>query len=447
MKWIRRKAYWLVDKFRKTDAAGVFAKIDESQWWPREKLDAHQERLLRDLLIHCKNNVPYYHDLFQSVGIDPENSFKMEDFKRLPVMTKEIIQNNYEQLKAKNIDNFSPRTKTTGGSTGRPLKYIVDFNSHSYHAANNLRAWNSGSGYHIGDRFITVAHGSLLPNKNTFKNRMYFLLQNSLLITSYHLTDKRLKSAIRRINRSSAVFLYGYSSTIFLIAKFAKANQYPIKSSIRAIFTTSDMLYENQRALIEEVFGVTVYDIYGCPEGGLISFECDEHDGYHLNQDSAYVEIESSDSSGFGKILSTSLYDYAFPLLRLDTGDVGKISEGKCNCGRSLPKVSELGGRIRDFVILEDGRYIHGAFFNHFKPFYNNDWIDEYQIIQKDYNHLLIKVSVRRQPTEEDLEIIRKEFHKGLLPDLKIEFDLGGVEYTSGGKFRLIISEVKTKWE
>jgi len=447
MKWLRKKAYRLVDRFRKTDAAGVFKEISESQWWPKDKLDDFQFRLLEELLIHCKNNVPYYTELFQSIGFDPEKSFQLEDLQRIPILNKETIRSNYERLKAKNFNEYIPRTKQSGGSTGRPLNYIVDFRSHSYLAANNMWVWNAGSDYALGDRFITVAHGSLLPRNNTFKNRIYFLLQNSLLITSYHLNDRRLRKAIRRINRSSALFLYGYSSTIFMIARFAKAKNYPIKSSIRAICSTSDMLYPNQRALIEEVFGVTVYDSYGCPEGGIISFECDRHDGYHLNQDSAFVEIDSPDDKGFGKIISTPLYNYAFPMLRYDTGDVGKISEEVCSCGRSLPKISELGGRIRDFVILNDGRYIHGAFFNHFKPFYSNDWIDEYQIIQKDYDRLVIKISTRREPTDEDKNIIIKELQKGLLPDLKIEFDLGGVEYTSGGKFRLIISEVKTKWE
>lgn len=447
MKLLAKQSYRLVDYFRKTDARGVFNKLRQSQLWDKEKLDNHQFDLYKKLLIHCKENVPYYANLFQKVGFDPKSMANVKDAEVIPILTKELIRQNYADLYAKDFDKYKPRPKTTGGSTGEPITVYLDFASHSYFAASNLRVWNVASSYTIGDRFITVAHGSLLPKNNTLKNKVYFFLQNSELITSYHLNDDRLSAAIECIKRSKAKHIYGYSSSIYLIAKYAKANNIRIKSGLKAVITTSDMLYQNQRELIEKVFGVKVFDSYGCPESGLISFECEYHNGYHLNQESSFVEIISPDEKGLGKIISTPLYSYAFPLIRYDTGDVGKISYGRCDCGCWLPKVTELGGRIRDFVILEDGRYIHGAFFNHFSPFYKNDWMGEYQVIQEDYDRLLIKVNTRRTPTDDDKEIIRKELRKGLLNDLKIEFDLGGVEYTKGGKFRLIISKVKTKWD
>ncbi len=447
MKWLKTTKYRLVDHFRKTNAIGILEKIKESQWWSEKELDELQLENLKSLLIHCRNNVPYYTKLFDEIKFNPESMTSQEDISVIPVLTKDIIRNNYSLFKARNFDSFIPRPKTTGGSTGQPITVYNDFISHSYFAANNLRGWGFATDYEVGDRFITVAHGSLLPNNKTFKNKLYFYFQNSELITSYHLNDDRLKSALKRINRSHAIFIYGYSSSIYMIARFAKAHNIAVRSKLQAIYTTSDMLYKNQRELIEEVFGVQVFDSYGCPESGLISYECQHHNGYHINEESAYVEIINKDSTGLGKILSTPLYNFAFPLIRYDTGDVGRKSEGTCKCGRSLSKISELGGRIRDFVILKDGRYIHGAFFNHFKPFYTSDWIGEYQIIQEDYDKLLIKISTRRIPSEEEKQLIIEELKRGLLDDLKIEFDLGGVEYTSGGKFRLIVSNVKTQWE
>ena len=368
MSWIKRKTYKIVDLIRRTDAEGVYKEIQETQWWDKEKLDQLQYNRLRLLLIHCKNNVPYYTELFKKIEFDPEKQFSYKDFERIPLCTKDILRQNFDHLKAINIKEYQPRVKRTGGSTGQPISYIVDFKSHSYHAANNIRAWSVGSDFTIGDKFITIAHGSLMPKHNSLKNKFYFLFQNSILITSYHLNEECLTKAIQIINSNKAKFIYGYSSSIFLIAKFAKAKNIKILSSIQAIYTTSEMLYENQRNLIEEVFGVSVFDSYGCPESGIISFECHEHNGYHLNQESAYTEVVSTDSEGLGKIISTPLMNYAMPLIRYQTGDVGKYSHEKCKCGRWLPKITQLGGRIRDFVILKDGRYIHGVFFNQFKP-------------------------------------------------------------------------------
>jgi phenylacetate-CoA ligase len=444
---IWKYTYKIVDYFRKTCAAKVYKKIMESQWWSKEKLDKYQFDLLKKLLIHCNSNVPYYQELFRQNSFNPVTMSDIKEIEKIPIITKDIIRKNFENIKAVNFSSFIPRPKITGGSTGQPITVYNDFLSHSYLAANNLRVWNAATDYKIGDKFITIAHGSLLPNKITLKNKFYFLFQNSTLISSYHLNKERLTEAIAIINKSRAKFIYGYSSSIFMLAKFASTNNIDISSKLQAIYTTSDMLYSNQRELIESTFKVPVFDSYGCPESGIISFECEYHNGYHLNQESSYVEIINHNNEGLGKIIATPLHNYAFPLIRYDTGDVGKYSHEKCECGRYLPKISELGGRIRDFVILKDGRYIHGAFFNHFAPFYENTWIDEYQIIQKEIDSLLIKISTRRTPTQQDLDIIVSELRKGLLQDLKIEFDLNGVEYTSGGKFRLIISQVKTEWE
>ncbi len=232
-----------------------------------------------------------------------------------------------------------------------------------------------------------------------------------------------------------------------MIANYALQNNIKINSSLQAVFTTADMLYPDQRHLIEKAFGIRVFDSYGCPESGLISFECNHHNGYHLNAESAFVEVINKDVSGQGKIISTPLFNYAFPLIRYDTGDIGSLSTKKCDCGRSLPRITKLSGRIRDFVVLKDGRSIHGAFFNHFGPFYRNDWIHKYQIIQEKIDKLTIKVETRRPPLQHELDYITDELKKGLLNDLKITFNLNGVEYPKNGKFRLIISKVPAKWD
>jgi phenylacetate-CoA ligase len=286
-----------------------------------------------------------------------------------------------------------------------------------------------------------------LPNTTSVKTKIYNLLQSSILITSYHLTEDKIKNIIDTVNSTNANYIYGYSSTISLIAKTAKLKNWKINRKINGIFTTSDMLYPNQRETITKIFGSEVFDNYGCPEGGVITFECENHNGYHINQESAYVEIVNQSNNGIGNIISTPLYSYAFPLIRYNTGDVGKIDYTHCSCERGLSKISELGGRIRDFIILEDGRYIHGAFFNHLEALYNAKWISQYQIVQEDLNELTIKISTLSKPIENDLKLIRENLQKGLLPSVKINFDFSGVEYTNGGKFRLIISNVKNNWE
>ena len=441
-----RGAYRVVDMIRRTDAASAYTALLKSEWLSPAELGVMQFERLKKLLVHAQNHVPYYRRVFAEAGFDANRFSAVDDLQRIPVLTKDDVRKHLEEMKADNFVQWQPRIAQTGGSTGKPLVTYKDRGAHTYLNANNLRAWHA-AGHHLGDKYITLAHGSLLPRKGSLKNTVYFLLQHSDLIKCYHMDEATLTDALKTIRNSRGRYMFGYSSSTYLLASFADKTGVPMQGTLDALFTTSDMLYPHQRALIEKVFEAKVFDIYGCPEGGIISFECEHHCGYHLNQESAFVEIVGADESGQGRIVSTPLFNYAFPMIRYETGDVGSMTEELCACGRALPRISQLGGRIRDFVVLSDGRHIHGAFFNHLEALYQSEWIEKYQVVQESLSHLVVKITCIRPPTETELEQIRSSLRKGLMPDMQVDFDLNGVELAPSGKFRLIVSKVKTAWE
>lgn len=446
MRWMWESAYRLVDLVRRTDTARTYRDLLQSEGQPAAALKALQFERLKALLCHAGQRVPYYRRLFARVGFDPEQLSDVGGIQQLPILTKDEVREHFEELKADDFARWEPRKTQTGGSTGKPLITFKDRRSHTYLTANNHRAWHAG-GYNLGDPYITLAHGSLLPGRGSLKNAVYFLLQHSTLIKCYHMDEDVLAGALRTIRASRGRFMFGYSSSTYLLASFARKKGLDMTGTLAALFTTSDMLYPHQRALIEEVFGARVFDIYGCPEGGIISFECKEHNGYHVNAESALVEVVSPGPGGQGRIVSTPLFNYAFPLIRYETGDVGSLAIETCACGRGLPRIAQIGGRMRDFVVLKDGRHIHGAFFNHLDALYQSAWIEKYQVSQESVDHLIVRISCLRPPQAAELDRIRDCLHRGLLPDLRIDFDLNGVELAPSGKFRLIVSKVKTAWE
>lgn len=444
---IWKNAYRLVDFFRKTNAIKAFNLVLQTEWLSLEELNHIQFERLKKLLVHCSNNVPYYNELFKKIKFKPEDMKDTQEIEKIPVLTKEIVRANYDSFKAKDFEKYQPRKHQTGGSTGKPFVSYFDYWSHSYLWGNNFRAWKVVSDYKVGDKIIINAHGSLMPKQSSFKRSVYFLLQHADWISNYHNDYNSLIQAWDRINKSKAILMYGASSSLYLIAKFAQHHHIKNTSGLKAIYTTSDMLYPDQRKTIEEVFSAPVLDSYGCPEAGIITFECEKQNGFHINQESVLIEIADKDDEGKGRILSTSLFNYAFPFVRYDTGDVGKITNEKCDCGRSLPRITELSGRIRDFIVLPDGRHIHGAFFNRLEILYKSKWIDEYQIIQESEDKLILKININKEPSEHEKNEIISELHKALSPSLKIDFDFSGIQKTKGGKFRLVHSHVKTKWE
>ena len=120
------------------------------------------------------------------------------------------------------------------------------------------------------------------------------------------------------------------------------------------------MLLSNERRKIENVFGIKVTDRYGCEEVGLIASECEEHSGMHLNIEHLFVEFVKNDGfladpGELGKIVLTDLTNRAMPLIRYQVEDVGVATDRKCACGRGLPIMSSVIGRVADFLIKNDG--------------------------------------------------------------------------------------------
>lgn len=434
----------LIDIFRKTNTKKLYNEYKNTEYYSLDELKKLQFKKLKKLLIHCEKNVPYYSQLFNRYSFNPQKFQNVSDLKILPPLTKEIVKENFTKLKSSNFLKYVPRIKETGGSTGEPLKIYHDKCSHGAMWANIYKGFGH-AGYLIGNRYIILAHGSMLPKRINYSKTLYYLFQNAKIFPCYHLTQEDIKKFITLIKTSKAKFIYGYSSTLFQVARFLK-NQPNDFTKLEGIFTTADMLYSKQRKLIETQFGVPVFDNYGCPEAGVMTWECNQHDGYHYNMESAFIEIINKNEEGAGNILSTNLTNYAFPIVRYDTGDVGNLKEDNCLCGRAHTKIISLLGRQRDIITLKDGRMIHGAFFNHLPSFYD-ERIKRFQIIQPDIDNLEVHIDIDPKAKLKDFSPIIETLEKAFNFQLNIVLIDGDFrESKISKKHRSVISEVDNIW-
>ena len=163
--------------------------------------------------------------------------------------------------------------------------------------------------------------------------------------------------------------------------------------------------------------------------------------------ESCYVEVVDDNGNclpdgQIGRIVTTHFANKSHPFIRYITGDVGAIDRSPCECGRGLIRLVKLQGRERDFVRTEDGRKVHGAFFNHFEPFYNNSWIDRFQVYQSSVGKLEVRLQVNEKPAQSTVDKLVDELHEGLgKMDISVIFT-DEMELTSTGKFRVVISDV-----
>jgi phenylacetate-CoA ligase len=436
----------LVDRVRRTDSLRLYREYRASQWLSRDELRAIQMTRLRELLIHASEKVPHYRGLFRSLSLDPRSLTLPEDLSALPALGKADIRRDPHALKSEDFERWTPRMKSTSGSTGEPLVYFVDRRSHGSQWANIYRAWNV-AGYRPGQKYATLAGGSLVPGKTNRIQAVYTRLMGSFYLPTYHVSDELMERYVALLRRKTPPYLYAYPSAVHLFARYCERRGVE-DLRFDAIFTTSEMLLESERERIESVFRTSVFDTYGCNDGGIIAFECAEHSGYHYNMESAFIEIVDERGKPLppgkpGRVMVTNLVNYAMPFIRYDTGDVAVLENEPCPCGRGLVKLREILGRTRDFVRTADGRYLHGAFFNHLDALYGADWIERWQVYQDRPDRVCLRVIQTREPSPKEIETVEDALRKGLGEGIRVTIEMREeLPVTAAGKHKIIVTEL-----
>jgi len=437
-RFIFKMGYFL----KRPEVIRYYNKFQRTQWTHFESLKKHQNKQLQKLVEFTHANVPYYAKLFNQLGIKPNDITTVEDLEKLPILTKQTIKENWQDFIPQNTNKVKYLNGSTGGSTGIPLKYRMSVCDYERGVGLLYRGWGYG-GYKLGDKIAVIAGSSLIPNlRSESRRKIQDLFLNCRHYSSFKMSEENLFKYFYNINNWKPCFIRGYASSIYLFAKFIQENNLKLEFQLKAIFTTAEKLFDKQRKLIEQVLGVKVFDNYGLHDGGISAYECERHIGMHIDMERAILETVSDENKQVfnqeGRILATSLYNYALPFIRYDTGDLGVVSQSKCSCGRKTLLLKKMLGRITDFLKLNDiiiGSPVLTVLMGKFD-------VKQYQIIQKSSNSIVCKIIKEKAYKREDEDFIRKSFyvHVG---EIDIEFDyVDSIPTTESGKYKFIIKDL-----
>lgn len=355
----------LQERLKKHTTVADRRAMEDSQWWPRERLEALRVQRLRALLSHAAAHVPYYRDLFARVGFDPAAVSSLTDLQRLPFLDKPLIRTHTEALKADDARGLA--RFNTGGSSGVPLIFYIGLERVSRDVAAKWRAtrwW----GVDIGDPEI-VLWGS--PIELGAQDRVRLLrdrLMRTRLLPAFEMSDAKVDGFIDEIRSMRPRMLFGYPSAFAHIARHAQRQGVRMDDlGIKVVFVTSERLYDHQRTLIEKSFGAPVANGYGGRDAGFIAHQCPSG-SLHITAEDLIVEIVDREGRVLppgesGEIVVTHLATRDFPFVRYRTGDVGVLAaadDAPCACGRTLPVLKEVQGRSTDFIVARDGTVMHG---------------------------------------------------------------------------------------
>lgn len=352
----------LQEKLKKHDTVAIRRQMEQSQWWPGEQLEIFRINRLREMLTEVGQHVPYYRQLFANTGFRPESLTSLADLQTLPFLTKSLIRDNTAELTSENAQNLA--RFNTGGSSGEPLIFFIGKGRVSHDVAAKWRAtnwWNVD----IGDPEIVV-WGS--PIELGAQDRMRFIrdrLMRTELLPAFEMSPQRLDEFVARIRARRPRMLFGYPSALSLIARHARSKGISMNDlGIKVAFVTSERLYDEQRNIIEEVFGCPVANGYGSRDAGFIAHQCPSG-SMHITAEDIIVEIIGDDGQPVpngqsGEIVVTHMATGDFPFIRYRTGDIAVMDDKPCACGRSLQVLREIQGRATDFILARDGTVMHG---------------------------------------------------------------------------------------
>ncbi|GAB5450537.1 MAG: phenylacetate--CoA ligase family protein [Halioglobus sp.] len=419
--------------------------MERSQWLAPSQLAELQLENLRRFLVRVGSDVPYYRELMQRLSFDPAAVQSLQDLQQLPLTGKAEIRANTEAFKA---DNAGPLERfTTGGSSGEPLVFFRGKERVSHDVAAKWRAtrwW----GVDIGDPEVVV-WGS--PIELGSQDRIRLLRDRMLrseLLSAFEMSNANMLQFTQRLRELRPRMLFGYPSSIALLAKYASENGYRLRDlGTEVVFVTSERLYDHQREVIEECFGCPVANGYGGRDAGFIAHQCPQG-GMHLTAEDIIVEIVDEGGRVLpmgqkGEIVVTHLRTGDFPFVRYRTGDVGSLSDDVCPCGRGLPLLGELEGRTTDFVHAADGTVLHGLALIYVMR--EIPEIEEFKIIQESLTRITIQLVVPDIDRKALETSISAQFQQRLGDAVVVQFEyVDRIPREASGKFRYVVSHVNS---
>ncbi|TFH59948.1 MAG: phenylacetate--CoA ligase family protein [Candidatus Zixiibacteriota bacterium] len=422
-------------KFRR-----LFHFLQEHQYGSREELAAFQWQQLKALLAYAYDHVPYYRRTFDEVGLHPNDVKSPVDFRQIPILHKEQVITHGAELKSDQFDRFDPISTTTSATTRDGLITYRSLHLEHYRLANAWRHY-----FNIGYRFREPRVQLTVPLKfaSDSKEMPIDHKENALLIDPRSVTLENSPRIYERLKSFRPKLLYCQPANVaILIEYFRQRGLSPFPIPI--IYSLGEKLYPEYRALITSFFGDGIIEYYGNRENTIASTQL--YDGrMYINSEYCYVEFLSSGAPCAdgtpSDIITTSLQNYAFPLIRYHTEDLGASHGYPEGALRNYETMEIIGGRGKDLLLTKSGLIvpqvlpvIEGVCAGKFK---------RVQLEQRSLDDLVVRVIPNETfDQRHDPDRIEAAYREYFQNQFKVEVELvERIDRTDSGKYKFVISE------
>jgi phenylacetate-CoA ligase len=404
-----------------------------------EKWELWQRQQVKELLSMAAAEVPYYRTSWSSSEVAAALAGRLEE---IPLLEKEPLRAEPEAfLRARRLRGRY--SFWTSGSTGTPIASI--WTAAEMRHALALRETRSArwAGVSFALPRATFSGRLVEPDPNSRGPFYRFnMVERQVYLSAFHLRPDTAPAYVEALRRHNVVWLTGYATSFYLLAKLILEQSLKVPP-LRAVITTSEKLLPEMRPVMEAAYRCRVYEEYSTVENALFASECEER-RLHVSPDVAIIELLRSDGSPAkpgetGEVVATCLMRTCQPLIRFRVGDLAQWDSTSCKCGRGMPVLKEVVGRLEDVVTGPDGRQLvrfHGIFVD-------QPHVREGQIIQETLQRIRVKVAAVDGFGPRDVNDIIGRVQQRLGSGVEVIVEpVTEIPRTAAGKFRAVISQL-----
>lgn len=430
-------------KHRNDSTYQFYEFLKESRCWTQEQHQTYQLRKISELWAFASVHVPYYKQIAERLSLTHINNW--DDFRRIPILTKDIVRNNFENMQADNLPRSRFIKNSTSGSTGSNFWFFCDSKQIPINNAYTMFRYDLMGLDYFDARKMSVWGSSFDSNRATkgLKSRFNLWLKNLVVVSEYELSDTKMKAIIDTIVRKKPKALQSYPSIFMHIAQYIEKQGLDIH--IPVLYTGGEKLFEYQRQAVEKAFHGHLFDFYGARDMPFIGMSCELNKAIHVFQENVVFEVLDTDRNilydGEGDIILTSLHNYAMPFIRYQIGDQAKVHvcDSECSCGCHYQLVDEIIGRKFDIIKFPNGNSVGGTFWTLLMR--AKSGVDDFQVIQPKPDKIVINY-VSNDNLDNDFKqfIISEVQHKGGT-NVCVDFcKVERISVTKAGKKQFVIA-------
>lgn len=445
----RHFVYPLHERLMQRPTFSYLNELEKSQWLSRADIEKLQMHKLKHLLQSAEKHSPWHAERIRAAGLEPqcETPLTLEALRRLPIMTKQDATRNIEQLVWRDVPGGAFKYNT-GGSSGQPLIFYYGRLRQASDAAGRIRSrrwW----GIDIGDREVYLWGAPVELNKTGHIKTLRDRFLNQLVLNAFDMSAPNMDAYIDAIHGFQPKCIYGYASSLALLAAHAKERGLKLRlPALRVVCTTGEPLYPHQRKLIEDTFGVPAANEFGSRDIGFTAHE--SPDGQMLLMSESII-LEVLDTQGnpvapgeSGEAVITGLCSHAQPFIRYRTGDVVHHTDNACKSGRGLHVIDKVMGRTTDFVVRSDGTIMHALAVIYVLR--ATDGISEFKFIQHSIQDVEIQIVQNSDWNEQSRDQILIGIQARLGSNVRITFHfMDSIPPEISGKYRYVVSHVQLR--